>query len=83
VPDEVALDVLLLLLGHHTLLDPPHCLPALELHQDLVGVDGLDQVEEDVPLDCVAREVEWLVDLDEGGGHRQYRDIMLIITIGR
>lgn len=69
MPDEIGLDILLFLLGDHSFLDPSDGLPALELDEDLIGVDGFDKVEEDVPLDGVAGEVEGLVDLDEGGGH--------------
>lgn len=69
MPDEIGLDILLFLFGDDSFLDPPDSLPALELDEDLIGVDGFDQVEEDVSLDGVAREVEGLVDLDEGGGH--------------
>ena len=70
MPDEVVLDVLPLLLHEHSFLNPADGLPALELDQDLIGVDGFHEVEEDVALDGVAREVERLVDLDERVGHK-------------
>lgn len=69
MPDEVTLDVLPLLLHEHPLLNPPYGLPALELDQYLIGIDGFHEVEEDVALDGVACEIEGLVDLDEGVGH--------------
>ena len=69
MPYQIVLYVLLLLLAEHSFLDPPNRLPALELDDDFVGVDDLNQVEEDLPLDGVPCEVERLVDLDERAGH--------------
>lgn len=72
MPNEVILYVLPLLLIEHSLLDPPHTLPPLELELDLSSTDGLSQVEEDLPLDGVACEVEGLIDLDEYARHQRY-----------
>lgn len=69
MPNEVILYVLPLLLVEHPLLDPPHTLPPLELELDLSSADGLGEVEEDLPLDSVACEVEGLIDLDEYARH--------------
>lgn len=69
MPNEVILYVLPLLLVEHPLLDPPDTLPPLELELDLSSTDGLGEVEEDLPLDGVACEVEGLIDLDEYARH--------------
>lgn len=70
MPDEIILDILPLLLHKHPLLNPPHRLPALKLDQDLIGIDGFHEVEEDVALDGVTCEIEGFVDLDEGVRHK-------------
>lgn len=61
VPDKVILYVLPLCFQEDSFFDPPHWLPPFELYNDLVGVDGLYQIEEDVSLDGVACEVERLI----------------------
>lgn len=66
MPDEVGLDILLFVFGDDSFLNPSDCFPALEFDDNLVGVDGFNEVEEDVSLDGVAGEVEGLIDLDEG-----------------
>ena len=69
MPNEIILYILPLLLHEHPLLDPPHALPPLELELDLSGTDGLGEVEEHLALDGVAREIEWLIHLDEYARH--------------
>ena len=69
MPYQIVMYVLLFLLAEHSFLNPPHRLPALELDYDFVGVDDLDQVEEDLPLDGVPCEVERLIDLNERARH--------------
>lgn len=79
VPDKVILYVLPLCFQEDSFFDPPHWLPPFELYNDLVGVDGLYQIEEDVSLDGVACEVERLINLDESAWHYK-RYINLIIS---
>ena len=55
--------------GDDPFLEPSHGFPSLELDHDLVGHDVLVEVEEDLALDRIAREVEGSIDGDEGGGH--------------
>lgn len=75
MPNEVVLYVLPLMFHEHSFLDPSHGFPALELDQDLIGIDGFHEVEEDVALDGVAREVEGFVDLDERVGHKDIMEL--------
>jgi len=76
VPDHIILYGLLLVLEEDPFLNPPDWLPPLELDEDLVGIDGLDEVEEDVSLDGVSCEVEGLINLDECAWH--IKDILII-----
>jgi hypothetical protein len=65
MPNEVGLDILAFMLLKDALLDPSDAFPALELYDDLTGVDGFEKVEVDVSLDGVSSEIKRLVDLDE------------------
>lgn len=69
MPDEIILYILPLLLIEHPLLDPPNTLPPLEFELDLTSADGFGEVEEDLALDGVACEIEWLIGLDEYARH--------------
>lgn len=55
--------------GDDPFLEPSHGFPSLELDHDFIGHDVLVEVEEDLSLDRIAREVEGPIDGDEGGGH--------------
>jgi len=57
------------MLKEYSFFDPSDRLPSFELECDLMAVDGLGKVEVDVPFDGVSCEVEWFVELYEGGGH--------------
>jgi hypothetical protein len=70
MPNEIALNILGFLFGEDPFLDPSHRFPSFELNEDFVGVDCFNKVEEDVSLDGVSCEVERLVDLDKGTGHK-------------
>jgi hypothetical protein len=65
MPDEVGLNVLSFIFHQHSLLDPASGLPAFEFESDLVGINGLDEVEVNMALYCVACEIEGFINLDE------------------
>lgn len=50
-------------------LEPSHGFPSFKLDHDLVSHDVLIEVEKDLSLNRIAREVEGPIDRDEGCGH--------------
>lgn len=65
-PDEVVFNSAYFFLVHDSpFIQPFGLFPALELDEDLVGIHGLVEVEENLSLDGISSKVEWFVDLDE------------------
>ena len=81
IEDEVCGDVWSLVFGDDALLEPSDWLPPFELYHHLVCDDVLEEVQEDLPLHCVACEVERFVDRDERWCHLRNKDLSYI-TMG-
>ena len=69
--DEVGSDPSGLLLRYDPFLKPLDWLPTFEFDEYLIGVDVLEEVEEDAAVDRVTCDVEGFVDLDEDVRHNR------------
>ncbi len=69
MPDQVRLDSLSFCLWNNSFLNPSDRFPSLEFDLDLIGTDGLHQVEEYMPIDSITGKIEWLVNLNETSCH--------------
>lgn len=58
------------MLRYDPFLEPSHRLPTLELYRDLVGNYVFEEVQEDLSLHGVTREIEGTIDRDEDCCHR-------------
>lgn len=67
--NEVRGDADPFLFRNNPLLKPLYRFPTLEFDENLIGIDILEEIEEDTAVDSIACDVERLVYLDKDVGH--------------